>query len=194
MARTQAADYDAKRETITAKAAELFAEKGFSGASIADLADRCQVSKSLIYHYYSSKEAILFDVMNEHIDDLLAVVEETLSRAASPREQLRDVSRALLQRYVGASGHQKVLLYELGSLPDDLKKEIVGKQRKIISSVESILAEIDRKNAKNKHVLRAKVMLFFGMLNWTDTWYKPRGSITRDEIADMAAAILLSST
>ena len=81
MARTQAADYDAKREAITEAAAKLFAEKGFAGASVSDLADRCAVSKSLIYHYYASKEAILFDVMNEHIDDLLGDLEQALKAA-----------------------------------------------------------------------------------------------------------------
>ncbi|MEO1251075.1 MAG: TetR/AcrR family transcriptional regulator [Pseudomonadota bacterium] len=194
MARTQAADYDQKRETITAQAAALFAEKGFAGASISDLAERCSVSKSLIYHYYASKEAILFDVMTSHIDDLLSAVETTTETNAAPDENLRELSRTLLQHYVGASEHQKVLLYELGSLPDEMRKEIVRKQRIIINTAETALAALDPALAGDKAALRAKAMLFFGMLNWTNTWFKARGPISRDALAELAAETMIKST
>ena len=50
MARTQAPDYEERRIAIVDKAAELFARRGFTGASLSDLAAACQTSKSLIYH------------------------------------------------------------------------------------------------------------------------------------------------
>ena len=71
MARTQAADYEERRTAIVEQAARLFAERGFLGASIADLAEACDSSKSLIYHYYASKEDILYDVMHSHVRALL---------------------------------------------------------------------------------------------------------------------------
>lgn len=193
MARTQAADYDAKRETITSHAARLFARKGFAGASISELAERCDVSKSLIYHYYSSKEAILFDVMKDHIDDLLQVVESHDANGSSPRDEFTDLTKALLRHYVGAADQQKVLLYELDSLPNDLRGEIIHKQRKIITKVEEILSRAKPTLLNNRKKLRAKIMLFFGMLNWTHTWFKPKGAISRDELADMAANVILKS-
>ena len=68
MARTKADNYDSKRDAITSNAAKLFAEKGFGGASISDISKACNISKSLIYHYYSAKEDILYGVMTDHID------------------------------------------------------------------------------------------------------------------------------
>ena len=193
MARTQAADYDEKREAITAQAAKLFARKGFAGASISDLAERCDVSKSLIYHYYASKEAILFDVMQDHIDDLMRVVDEQKENGASPKNQFITLTKALLRRYQGAANSQKVLLYELDSLPADLHADIVSKQRKIIETVESALLKAKPELKKDPKILRAKAMLFFGMLNWTHTWFKPKGAISRDDLAEMAAETILNS-
>lgn len=193
MARTQAADYDAKREAITETAAKLFAEKGFAAASVSDLAERCAVSKSLIYHYYPSKEAILFDVMNEHIDDLLSVIEARGEKAGDPAREIHQLTRELLQHYVGAAERQKVLLYELSSLPKDNQAEIKSKQRKIINHVENLLSAARPELAKDKHRLSAKTMLFFGMLNWTHTWFKSKGGVSRDELADMAADTILGS-
>src|SRR5258708_31929188 len=71
MARTQALDYDKRRKTITSTAARLYAQHGFLGTSVAQIAAPCRTSKSLIYNYYPSKEDILFDVMNSHVQSLL---------------------------------------------------------------------------------------------------------------------------
>ena len=76
MARRQAADYDLKREGILAVAARLFAQRGFSESSVSDLAAACDMSKSLLYHYYSSKEEILYAVMSAHLEALESVLEE----------------------------------------------------------------------------------------------------------------------
>ncbi len=193
MARTQAADYDKKRDAITEQAARLFAKSGFAGASVSELAALCDVSKSLIYHYYPSKEAILFDVMTAHIDVLLDIARAASAPDKAPAEELHSLARALLRRYVGAADKHKVLLYELTSLPKRERDEIVGKQREIIASVEAILARAAPRLARDRARLRATVMLFFGMLNWTHTWFKASGPISRDALADMAAETILRS-
>jgi len=193
MARTQAADYDKKREAITDQAAKLFARDGFAGASVSELAALCRVSKSLIYHYYPSKETILFDVMSAHIEDLLGITLLAANKSLPPEEELRAVTRTLLRHYVGAADKQKVLLYELAALPNKQREDIVSKQRKIIALVEAILARSKPSLKRDRARLRAKVMLFFGMLNWTHTWFKPRGAISRDELAEMAADTILKS-
>lgn len=188
MARTQAADYEDKRDAIVDEAARLFAAKGFSGASLSDLADSCGMSKSLFYHYYRSKEAILYAVMKGHMDDLLTALEEPESEP--PLSQLRGFARALMRLYAGAADKQKVLLYELGSLPKTQRKDIVGKQRRLIAHVEAIMARA--RPREEKALLRAQAMLFFGMLNWTHTWLKPGGAVTSCEVADMAAKMALA--
>lgn len=193
MARTQAADYDKKRDAITEQAAKLFSKHGFAGASVAQLAARCKVSKALIYHYYPSKEAILFDVMSEHVDTLLATTAPAGHQGESPEAALRSMTRALLRAYVGAADRQKVLLYELQSLPRKNRDEIVAKQRAVIAQIESLLVRAKPALKRNKPKLRAKVMLFFGMLNWTHTWFNESGPISRDGLADMAAETILKS-
>lgn len=187
MARTKAADYDEKRNLIMEKAAQLFAREGFAGASLSSLAEACEVSKSLIYHYYPSKEAILYDLMAGHMEELLAVADEIRESGAGGEEGFRAFTRLLLTRYTGAAYKQKVLLYELNSLPEAQRDEIVQKQRSLIEYVESLLAGAAPEAAKNKPRLRAEVMLYFGMLNWTHTWFRPKGPVSRDEVADMAA-------
>ncbi|MCB2112580.1 MAG: TetR/AcrR family transcriptional regulator [Parvularculaceae bacterium] len=196
MARKQAADYEDKRRAIVDEAARLFAEKGFAGASLADLAYACDMSKSLFYHYYPSKEAILYAVMRGHMDDLLTAID--LSSENRP-EALHDFARRLLRLYAGAAAKQKVLLYELANLPKTERDEIIAKERRLIDHVEGMIAgagaapEQASDNARGVARRKARAMLFFGMLNWTHTWLKPSGAVSRDDVADMAADMALAA-
>ena len=187
MARRQAADYEEKRGAIVDEAARLFAAKGFAGASLSELADACGMSKSLFYHYYPSKEAILAGLMNEHMDELLTAIDG--GPEADPQSALQAFARELLRLYAGAADKQKVMLYELGYLPKDQRREIVAKERRLIAYVEAIIQRA--RPRQEKGVLRARAMLFFGMLNWTHTWLKSGGAVSRDDVADMAARTIL---
>ena len=186
MARTQAADYDQRREAIVEKAAQLFASMGFRGASVADLATACETSKSLIYHYYPSKEDILYAVMASHIDQLVRDVEEVMSRKEDPASLLGTLLQAFMRHYVGAADRQKVLLNEIKNLPNNNRAIIVTKQRIVVDAIQKLFAQIHPLLAKDRVRARAHTMLLFGMINWTSTWFDPAGPLSADEIADMA--------
>lgn len=191
MARTQSADYDERREAIVEKAAERFATCGFNGSSVADLAKACGMSKSLLYHYYPSKEDILERVMASHIDALIEVVQGVETSAALPARKLEALSRAFLQLYAGAANRQTVLLNELDNLPAEARRKIVGQQRRLVAFVEALIGAIAPRLAADGQRLKAIAMLYFGMINWAHTWYDPKGPITPDALADMASGIFL---
>jgi AcrR family transcriptional regulator len=189
MARTQAADYEERRTTIVEHAARLFAERGFLGASIADLAEACDSSKSLIYHYYASKEDILFDVMHSHVQALLDAAEEIAVGAAEPAAKLRALTAAFMRLYAGAAARHRVLLNELQRLPKEQRATIVAIQRRLIGIVENILGEL--RPGLSAPLLRPAAMLYFGMINWTHTWLDPTGPADPARIATLAADTFL---
>ena len=189
MARTQAADYEERRTAIVEQAARLFAERGFLGASIADLAEACNSSKSLIYHYYTSKEDILYDVMHSHVRALLDTAEEVANGSAQPSAKLRILTNGFLQLYAGAADRHRVLLNELQRLPEKQRITIISIQRQLIEIVGSILAEL--RPGMPTDLKRPTVMLYFGMINWTHTWYDPNGAATPEQIADLATSVFL---
>lgn len=191
MARTQAADYDERKAAIVDAAALLYALRGFNGASVADLAERCRTSKSLIYHYYQSKEDILFDVMIGHVQALDEAAREIAAGAGDAAEKLRALAHAFMALYVGAADRHKVLLNELDNLDDARRAEIVKTQRGLIETVRRLLVEIEPKLKKHSGESFAAAMLFFGMINWTHTWFDAKGPVSADAIADMAVDVVL---
>lgn len=193
MARTQAADYDQRREAIVEQAAQLFARNGFNGSSVAELAVACATSKSLVYHYYPSKEDILYAVMSSHIDQLVGDVDEVLARADDDRSRFHTLIHAFMAHYVGAADRQKVLLNELDSLAPAQRATIVSKQRRIIEATQALLVALEPTLIGDPAKARVKTMLLFGMINWTHTWYDPAGPISPAQIADMALGMVQAS-
>ena len=189
MARTQAADYAERRAAIVEQAARLYAGKGFNGASVADLADALGTSKSLIYHYYPSKEDILFEVMDSHLRELAAAADQVMAQDLPPPEKLREVAGAFMRLYVGATARHKVLLNELDALPVGRREEIVGRQRRLIEAVEGLICEIQPRLRGAR--ARPAAMLFFGMINWTHTWFHAEGPASAEEVADLAVDLAL---
>jgi len=190
MARTQAADYEDRREAMLDRAAEQFARAGFQGASMADLAIACKVSKSLLYHYFPSKEDVLYEVMVSHLDQLVDDVAEVMAQPRGDADKLSDLIHAFMRHYVGAADRQKVLLNELNHLPEARRIEIVAKQRSIVDAVQALLGKLPGSPAEQPR-LRAFTMLMFGMINWTLTWYDPDGPVPPDALADMVSGLIL---
>ena len=191
MARTQAADYDQRRADIVAHAARLYAKHGFLGASVADLAMACDVSKSAIYHYYTSKEDILYDVMISHVRALEEAADSAMGSSAPAVEKLRALARRFMALYVDAADRHKVLLNDLDHLPKARRAEIVAVQRGLIEAVRGLLVEIAPGLKKKSGESIAAAMLFFGAINWTHTWFDAKGPVDAERLADMAVDVTL---
>ena len=155
---------------------------------MADLAKACATSKSLIYHYFPSKEDILYEVMAAHLEALVDAADDVM-RSGDARERLHALALAFMRLYEGAQDSHKVLLNELDNLPPGRRAEVVRKQRRIIAVVESLVREI---RADAGPAMLPLTMLFFGMINWTHTWFRPGGAVSAEELADLAVDMMLN--
>ena len=89
MARTRASDFEEKQHGLLMSAAAVFAEQGMEKASMAQIASHSGVSKALLYHYYPSKDALIFAIIHTHLVDLEASVAAAVDESLPPEEQLR---------------------------------------------------------------------------------------------------------
>lgn len=190
MARAKAADHDIKRSAILRQAAETFAENGYDATSMRDLAAACGVSKALIYHYYSSKEMILSDVIGDHLSALLDAINQVPS-GLEPEERLHATTAAILDNYREADSEHKLQLNALARLPEEDQKRLRLLQRDIVAGVEEIVHDLaPEKFAADKALLRPLTMSLFGMLNWFYLW-KRGGGISHRDYAVIAADLFL---
>ena len=192
MARTRATDYDDKRRAILARAARLFADDGFDRVSMAAIAAGCGVSKALLYHYYESKDALLFDVIGEHLQVLCEAVEEADEPAAEPEARLSRLVRTLLDCYRDADAQHKVQVNDLSKLPPEKQNELKEMERRLVQVFARALLTLNPDLDKNRPLLKPVTMSLFGILNWHYMWFRPQGPISREDYADIATRIIVS--
>jgi len=192
MARTRANDYDKKRQGILSQSAILFAEHGFTGTSITMIADACGVSKALMYHYYRSKDAVLFALLQDHLQNLVAVVESAAQSAGKPEEKLFAISAALLEAYRGADAEHQVQISSLKLLPQGQQEILKEMERKLVVIVSDAIADAIPSAAKKRQLLKPLTMSLFGMLNWHYLWFRDGKGITREKYARMVTGLILA--
>lgn len=176
-------------EAILEAAARAFAERGFPGASMSEVAQACGVSKALLYHYYTSKEEILFDVTERYMTRLIALCADIESRHLPPREQLPALVRAFLDEYQTSQFKHIVLTHDCKFLDGPRRRIIVKKQRAVIDVFRRAIAGATEGRVPAEAALPA-AMLVFGMINWTFTWLKPGGPMSYADFAESVVRML----
>jgi AcrR family transcriptional regulator len=190
LSRTRSPDYDSIQELILERTADLFAARGYVASSISDIADACDCSKSRLYHYFDSKESILIAMLTEHVDGLLQGSREIVAKYADPMERFTEITRYFMDNYVFSRSRHVVLLTCLRFLPEAVQRELIDKQRELVSQVRNILKSINADRGGGG-ITDIDTMLFFGMINWTYTWYRVDGTVPPRALADRCVAIFL---
>ncbi|GGW42165.1 TetR family transcriptional regulator [Gemmobacter lanyuensis] len=192
MARTRASDFEEKQRGLLDKAAEVFAEQGMEKASMSQIATHAQVSKALLYHYYPSKDALIFAIIMTHLEELDVAIEAADDPALPPQQRLRKLVGTVLEAYRGADNQHKVQLNGTTALSDEQKAEITALERSIVKRFSLVLDQINPDlNTKERPLLMPVTMSLFGMMNWVYMWFRDGGRISREDYADVATTLIL---
>lgn len=191
MARSRAKDHDEKRGAILRQAAIVFARDGYDRASMARLAAECGVSKALLYHYYTSKEALLFDILQSHLAELVDVVEEADDPALDPHQRLERLVVALLEAYRDADDQHQVQLASLSLLPEAEQQELKSLERRLVAIFSQAIRDVEPAFFEDNALLKPVTMSLFGMLNWVYMWFRDGGALSREGYGKLATRLLV---
>lgn len=191
MARTRALDYDDKREAILHRSASVIAERGVDRASMTQIAEKCGVSKALLYHYYQNKEELVFDIVREHLQQLEAALAAADDAALAPDERLRRLIHATLDVYRDSDDHHRVQLVAMATLPAAKAEALRDIERAIVRRFAAVMRLVNPALAGNRPLLTPVTMSLFGILNWVYMWFRPDGPISREDYADLATQLIL---
>ncbi len=193
MARPKSAEHELKRDAILDRAAQCFAQRGYSAASMAEIAAACGASKARLYHYYGAKDAILFDLLDRYTQRLLALIGqgEALAQRKNldERAALHELVHAFLAEYQSSATRHAALLHDVKFLADAQRETILNRQRDIVSAFTRFLKRAYPQRL-NEHNQTALTMMLFGMINWTFTWLRPDGPMSYAGFADEVVLLL----
>lgn len=190
MPRSRARDHDDKRAAILKAAATVFARDGYDRASMAGLAAEYGMSKALLYHYYTSKEALLFDVIRAHLEELVEAVEAADRPDLPAEERLGALVAALLDSYRDADAEHKVQIGALHLLPPDEQERLKAMERRLVAIFSDAVRALRPEAFDKTPRLKPVTMSLFGMLNWAYLWLRDDGPVSRADYAKLVTTLL----
>ncbi|GAC1535079.1 MAG: TetR/AcrR family transcriptional regulator [Ramlibacter sp.] len=190
MGRGRHAGYNDQREAILARAAHLFATRGYSATSMHEVADACGLSKATLYHYYRDKYALLFSIADTHVERLQRIGREAVAQATGPQARLRALVGRLVEEYADAQDAHWVLTSEVRFLAPADRRRVLERERQVVAAFADVVGAL-RPDLQGAALDKPLTMLLFGMVNWMFTWMKPGGPLDHAAMAPIVIDLFL---
>ncbi|GAA2857159.1 TetR/AcrR family transcriptional regulator [Pseudonocardia halophobica] len=176
-------------------ATRLFAERGFAGTSLQDIADALGITRPALYYYVKSKDELLAklvtEVTNGPLDELNALVE----RDEDPVRRLRGIVEVIVGRRTTQPARFRLLIRSEAELPAELTTAYDESRRAVLKVIAGVVDDGVRAGRFRPVDARVAALGVLGMCNWVAWWFHPGGRDTAasvtDQLADMAVAALV---
>jgi AcrR family transcriptional regulator len=176
--------YDRRRQEMVAAAATVFARDGYEQTTVQDLAASMGLATGAIYHYFGSKEQLLIEICDQLTEPLLERARELVAGDEAPEEQLRALIRIWIANVIAYRDHMLVFQQVRHQVESGAQWRGVRENRKAFERL--VQRALERAHATDVTGVdpRLALVALLGMVNHTAQWYRPRGRLHPDEIAD----------
>ena len=165
--------FDRKLSTILQCATAIFCEKGYGRASMRDLSRVTGMSTAGLYHYFESKDKLLYLIQKDLFSTVMELLAERLKETSGAEARVRVFILNHIEFFLPKTNAIKVLSHEDDVLRGDMGREIAAIKRQYYHCCKDLIEAL-----KSEHNLkfnsRTATMGLFGMINWLHAWYNPR--------------------
>lgn len=179
--------YDRRRQEVVVAAARHFAQQGYDQTTVAQLTEAMGLAAGGLYHYFGSKEELLISICDALMDPLLDEAEALVADGGPPEQQLRALVRLWVAHVVAHRDHMLVFQQERHVIERGQQWKGVRDARKRFERL--VAGVLERAHPPGDRRLALAALL--GMVNHTAQWYRPRGRLTPEQIADGYVDLLL---
>jgi AcrR family transcriptional regulator len=191
---TSSSRYD---EVFTA-AARLIARDGFEKASIRALAEETKLSQAALYHYFNSKDDLLYEIQMRTFTALRNSLALRLAPEMPPQDRLRTFIRNHLEFFITNMNELRVCAFELSKLSGERYERVLSIRQnyfnlanEIVQSVLNAVTTASSSKRKKQPDSKRVTLYLFGMLNWIHMWYDVNRRTNVDDITNEISDLLL---
>lgn len=174
--------FDRRLAVVLQHAARIFCEKGYEGASMRDLSRAAGMSLAGLYHYFASKEELLYLIQKHTFRTIIERLQQRLQSATDPEERIRIFIENHVEYFLANKEAMKVLTHEDETLKNGRGGEIRAIKREYYRICLDLLEDLQRARGLQASG-RIAVLGLFGMINWIYTWHNPRVDLDAGELA-----------
>ena len=182
--------FDRQLARVLEHAAQIFCEKGYEGASMRDLSRASGMSLAGLYHYFESKEELLYLIQKHTFRTIIENLRERLGTESDPEERVRVFVENHLEYFLANKEAMKVLTHEDETLKNGRGAEVRAIKREYYRICLDLLEDLKRTKGL-QFSGRLAVLSLFGMMNWFYTWHNPRVDANARSLADEMSGIFL---
>lgn len=194
MARPTSSEYDKRSRLILQRAARLYAEQGYRGSPVSMIAKACRISKSLVYHYFHTKEEILYRVMAAQVAAMMKVAEGVRQEEIEPRAKAKMlVERLMHLRPVGFLDYP-LPISEIRHLLPNQRDRLLRSQHSLLSAIESILAAGRAPEYAIAANTNSIATAFLGLIESMPAWRRHVSDIDEEVIVKLLAHGVISES
>jgi len=184
--------YDERLDHLLARAAKVFAERGYHSTTMRDLAAASGMSLAGMYYYVKGKEELLSLIEERCFTRVLDGARRAIAAVpggGDPLERLQAFIRHHVTFFAAHMPEMKVLSHEANSLTGERLRRVNAIKRRYVDLLEGLLKDAAPDESAVERSAAAYAL--FGMMNWIYNWYDPAGEIDPDRLAALIARIFL---
>lgn len=192
------ASYQARREEIAEAAVRVFNRLGFQKASISAVAAELDIDRASLYYYISSKEELFDEIVRRIVERNAAIAKQILTSDATPKQKLEQIIIALMKSYGDHYPLMYIYIRENLSHVSDKRSEWSRYMRSLNNETsKAIIAVIEEGYADGsfRNIGPSRIVAYgvFGLIGWTNRWFRPGESeVSAEEIGRTYAAMAVA--
>src|ERR1700733_9486614 len=182
------------KERLLHVATRLFARHGFEGTSVQDIVDAAGVTKGAMYHYYGSKDDLLYEVYHQLLTMQMSHLTDIAKGEGTPEERLRDAAIDVVESSLANLDELIVFFRSLHMLPDDRQTQVRAERRAYHDMFRGLVEDGMTTGAFRTEVSADGIGHYFlSAVNQIGSWFRPDGALTARQVAEQYAELLLGS-
>jgi AcrR family transcriptional regulator len=180
------------KERLLHVATRLFARHGFEGTSVQDIVDAAGVTKGAMYHYYGSKDDLLYEVYHQLLTMQTTHLDEIASGPGTAEERLRAAAADVVITSCENLDDMIVFFRSLHMLPDDKQTQIRAERRLYQEKFKALVDEGVAGGTFRSDISSDIVVHYFlSAVNQLGSWYKPEGPLSATQVGDLFTELLI---
>lgn len=181
-------------ELLLSAALRLFAERGFSATSVQAIVDAAEVTKGAMYHYFPSKDDLLYEIYGRLLRRQMARLQEFASLDEPIEDRVAKAAADVIVTSLEEFDGTVVFFQSLHELHPD-KQALVRTERRAYHHKFCALIDEGQKTGTFSDVVSPDLVVdyFFGAVHHLGTWYHAGGALSPEEVADRFAHLLMAS-
>jgi AcrR family transcriptional regulator len=179
-------------DEVVSAAAKVFYERGYSAATVQDIADELGILKGSLYHYIKTKEDLLFRVFEQVHKEVEGILEEVLAVVGlDPLERISLYVRRIVVHNLNDLERISIYYHELDRLGEDRKKAVIAWRRRHDRFMRDLIRAAQEQGLADASVDAGMLAnCVFATVIWPYRWFHAGSKDTPESIADTCVAFV----